>query len=315
MTPTEQLADLDLVIDGKKVASPSFAVDLYTDKPFTTIAEQVLACYDMFLRLCPPDRLRYYATETMDRHKETSARTFTMLPTWLKKGAPARKYVFLELMSGEDREAVPDFRLFVGGFEPGSIGYSDRAANQIRLCVPAAWGADHPSEMRDMVIHLASLVPFTAGHAGYSMEWSRYFKMKACPHAYRVGMRHPGFDIPGGANDRLMVGHDGLKTVGWLTLVGEPLLTSLGGTGRLEQQASVQVRTRPSGTGMMIEAGDLPEVGDVNRGDRLPALAEAFRLVAPVAQTAFQRSKAMTFLPGDMYENTQRWLRRFEAQQ
>lgn len=311
MIQPKDLTDLELVVGGTTAAAPVFIVDLYTDKLFSTIPEQVLACYEMFLRLCPPERIKHYATETMDQHKETSSRTFTMLPSWLKKGAAPRKYIYLELLSGDNREAVPDFRFLVAGYEPGSIGHSARFASLLRICVPAAWGGGHASEMRDMVIHLAGLIPYTAGHAGFAMDWSRYFEQKACPHAYQKGMRHLGFDVPGESNDCLVVGHDSMKTVNWLTLLGQPLLSKLGGVDQIRARASNRIKLRPTGGGLMLEAGDAPEVGDVNRGDPLPAYAEVYKLVEPVAEVGIQRSKAMTFLPGDEHQNTLRWLRRF----
>lgn len=310
MIQPQDVKDLELTVDRTLVVRPVFALSLFTDQPFTKIRESVIACHDMFLKLCPPDKLKHYLTETMDQHQRTTARSFTMLPTWLKKGAPAREEVFIEFMSSDNREEAPEFRLVISGNEDGSIGQESGCANTIHMSLPVSWGVEHADRMRDMMIHLGGLFPYTSGHAGFALEWSGYFDEEACSHAFSKGMRHPGFDIFDNSNDEDIAGSDSLKTVGWITLLGAGIVKRLGGRDKIRAALPERIRIREVGDGLMIETGDAPEIGDTNRRDPLPAYREVYKLVEPIAEAGFERSGALEFHPGDEMENTLRWLRR-----
>ncbi len=313
MTQPQDVKGLELVLDDTLVVRPAFAVSLFTATPFTAIPEPVLACHDLFLKLCPPEKVKHYLTETMDQHQRVTERTFTMLPTWLKKGAPKRKQVFIELTSSENREEAAEFRLEISGNEKGSISFAKKYANSIHMVFPAAWGVEHADKMRDLMIHLAGLFPYSFGYAGFALEWSAYFEEEACSHAFAKGMRHPGFDIYDNANDEEIVGHDSLNTVGWITLLGPELIERLGGREKVRAALSETIRMRDAGAGLLLTLGDAPEIGDTNRRDPLPAYRELYQLLAPIAEPGFERSGAMEFHPGDIVENTLRWLRRFSA--
>ncbi|MBS0447270.1 MAG: DUF3396 domain-containing protein [Proteobacteria bacterium] len=313
MIRPEDVPGLELIENGTLVVRPAFAATLFTSESFYAAAGPVLDCYDMFLKLCPPERLKQYLTETMDQHQRTSARTFTMLRTWLKPGAPRREQIFLELTSAENREEAPNFRLELSSNERGSVGFSSGYANSLHIVLPAAWGNVHADKMRDMVMHLAGLFPYSFGYAGYALEWSAYFQEEACSHAYAKGMRHVGFDIYHNGNDEKIVGHDSLNTVGWLTLIGPAMVQRLGGIDKIRAALPEAIGMSSAGAGLMLSTADAPEIGDTNRRDRLPAYRAVYSLLEPIAQAGFERSGALEFLPGDVEQNTLRWLRRLRS--
>jgi len=313
MTRPQDVKDLQLVEDGKVAVRPAFGVSLFTAKSFYEIPDAVLACQDLFLKLCPQGQVKYYLTETMDQHAKVTERTFTMLPTWLRKGAPKREQIFLELKSGDDREEAPEFRLEVSSNEDGSIGFESEFANSVHFTLPVAWGTEHADKMRDFLIHLAGFFPYSFGYTGFALEWSPYFEEEACTHAYAKGMRHPGFDIYDNANFEEIVGHDSLAGVGWLTLLGPELIGQLGGRHKIRSALAETTHIRDAGHGLMVSLGDAPEIGDTNRRDLLPAYRELYALLSPVAEVGIERSSAFEFHPGDVYENTLRWLRRFKT--
>ena len=76
----EQRGDGDVLI-----AVPVFGLTWYTDKAFSTIPKSVLDVANRFFSLCPPEELRWYATENMSKHKAATKKTAS------KKTATSRR--------------------------------------------------------------------------------------------------------------------------------------------------------------------------------------------------------------------------------
>lgn len=77
----------------------SFCCDvaLYTGADLSSIPDHVLHVYDRFFTICPPERLRWYATEHMSKHKPATPRVLDMLRGWLKPDAPPQKVIRIRL--------------------------------------------------------------------------------------------------------------------------------------------------------------------------------------------------------------------------
>ncbi len=306
-------ADIELVSNDVRWVSLTFAVSLYTNVLFSSIPEAVLSCYEKFLELCPPENLKFYATENMKRHKEVTARAQNMLKTWLKPGAPPRPYIMLELKDGPSYNSAPKYRFEVWGSEVGSPSYVSKHANLIHLAFPPEWGVERTQDIFNLVVDLCRGFPLQSGHAGFMFHCSQYRERESQNHAWAKSMRYRGIDIYAHPNDKKAVGHDGIKGVGWLTMLCQPFLEQLGGLQDIRKALPSEVEIISVGSVSILKAGPKPEIGDMNRRDFLPLYKAVYKVVKPLIEKTFGRSPALMAgeIP-DFEMNTQAWRRRFD---
>jgi len=301
-----------LVESGVRIVSFTFGIKLYTPELFSKIPEAVLGCYDRFLKRCPPERLKFYATENMKQHKPTTKRTFDMLRTWLKPDAPEREYVAIELHDGEVFNAAPHSMIKILGNEPSSLPHQSKNANLISMAFPAEDGFQRSAEMLAFVQELCGIFPFSSGHAGFSFECSRYEQRKSNTFAWQKSIRHPGIDISLPVKDAIAAGYDGLKTVGWLSIISDALAGTLGGSAKITKSLGKEVEAIPLKGGLLLKAGAEPRIGDTNRRDRLEEYRQVYKALKPLIEKAIARSKAISIAAPDFSDKSKAWFRRFE---
>jgi hypothetical protein len=307
------LRDMELTIEGVKGVSSVFGVNFYIPVTLSSCGEGVLTCYNRFLDLCPADRLTFYSTETMSRHKPVTKRALNMLPTWLKDGAPPRKFIAIELKSGEDYREAPSFKFEVLGGEQGSVAFRKKWANLISVDFPPEFGLEQPEVMLDFVKEVCGLIPYSSGQAGFALECSPYAQEMSQTHAWKTSMRHPGMDIHmGGRKTTIAAGQDALKGVGWLTILSDELARAVGGRDAIAQQLTSECEVLGVTRGFLVKAGARPAVGDRNRADYLPNYQSVYEAVRQLVNKAAERSPFLTLERGKE-EGTQAWFRRFEG--
>jgi hypothetical protein len=278
------LSQLDLTQDGLKLVALTFGINLYTGVSFYDCPEPVLKALDLFLERCPREQIRFFATETMRAHKPVTSNALKMPQTWLKPGAPTKEYVALELKSGEAYQDAPQFKYHIW-----SVAKS-KQAKVLSLAFPAVWGVEKTDELLALVRQLCDLFPFASGLAGYSFERSHYLEEDSETHAWNMSMRHVGIDIVRLPFDAKAPGSDAVKGVGWLTMLGSALLAELGGEQRVASQLSRDGELISSKHGVIIKAGPIPRIGDVNRNDVLPSYRNVYQIVSPLIERAAKRS-------------------------
>lgn len=307
---THETEPLNLFEEGACLVSLTFGLALYTDAIFTEIPGSVLKCYEAFLRLCSKDNLRFYATENMRQHKPITSRTFGMLQTWLKPGAPPKDFIYLELKDGKTYKEAPTFKFTVSGYSRTSPHYQRRhCANAISIAFPKEWGIERSKEMLDFTRELCSILPFQSGHAGFSYECSPYAQEQSRNFAWTMSMRHRGIDISRLLHDKDAVGHDAVKGVSWLTMICSAFVERLGGLSVIRNSLSREMEIIDTGGGILLKAGALPAIGDVNRRDLLPLYRQAYRVIAPLVAIAAERSPYLI-----SPEKTEAWFRRFAGE-
>lgn len=139
------------------------------------------------------------------------------------------------------------------------------------------------------------------GVAGYTYgawELDRYGDARAAIFAH--ARRHPGFDV-GQHSTYMRELHDRLRTVSWLTFVGEGLL------GNVAFAPDPLVTVSKVGAAIMLRAGDRPEPGDVNRRQIPLAYQRVDAALRPL-----RASTGIHFYAPWSAATTEAWLRRFE---
>lgn len=74
---------------------------------------------------------------------------------------------------------------------------------------------------------------------------------------------------------------DGLGSVNWLTAIGNDFVEKLGGR-RAFSSLGNSILVHELGTGVLVQAGESPSLGDINAGDALSAYREVAKFVMPV---------------------------------
>ncbi|MGZ8942691.1 MAG: type VI immunity family protein [Methylobacter sp.] len=295
--------DLELVKDELKLVSLTFGINFYTSRSFYDCGPDLLATFDAFAELCPVQTLNFYATETMKMHKPVNKRVLDMLPTWLDTGAPRKHYIALELKASKMYQDAPAWKYQVWS------EVADVQANILSIALSASFAQERLQTVLALVQKLGDTFPFRCGLAGFSFECSRYDKKESETYAWSTSMRHPGIDIVRIPYDDKAVGDDAIKGVNWLTLLDTNLVTQLGGERAMRAKLSEQIELLPCRYGLIIKAGPMPCIGDVNRGDKLPLYREVYALLVPWIEIAARRSMSFQ-LVHDYVERTEAWYRR-----
>lgn len=308
----ERGANLELRSDdGVRLVSLTAGVTLYTDVVLSENPKAVLGLYDLFLSAVPPSVLKFYGTENMRRHKPVTKRVLEMLPTWLEPGAPPREYIYIDLKDGEQYQDAALHKFHVYGLEPTNALFGGGRANLVSMAFPPAWALTEPERLLNFVTEATRLFPYVSGHAGLSLEVCPYETEESQTHAWRKSMRYRGVDVSRPALDAIAAGHDGVKTVNWLTLLGTGLVEKLGGRAKLRRRLSRDIEILETQSGLILKAGSRAELGDSNRSEALPLYKEVYRAVEPLIDVARERAPSFD-IEEDYVEKTQRWYRRLE---
>lgn len=304
MLTTDAISKLELVHERIPIVRLCFGLTICLREPPTLIASDLIYAYDKFVTLVGKATLRHYATQTMRKHRPVTPRALSIFGSWLAPNAPTSESYGIELTNADPFNGAPTIKFDFTGQEVTNAGRL-KSATQVRYVFPPDWGAERSAEVLDIAIELCGRLPFQSGYVCYGFECSRYFPRPAHEHAWAHSMRHPGIHIHQDVKDAAAAGFDAVRTVGWLTLLNEAFVTELG-----QPPVFDKCRVQAVKGGILIQAGDVPEIGDVNRKQDLPSYREAFRYIAPLVHRANARS-AWVSLADDAGPRTERWLNRF----
>lgn len=297
------------VMDGDvRIVSFCCEVALYTGVDLSSIPKQVVHIYDRFFTVCSPERLRWYATENMTKHKPVTPRVLEMLRGWLRPGAAPRKVINIALKDGIGFDEAPEYSFWVYGSEPGDLDHG-RDANSIRCAFPGAWAVANPKALLAFAADACAHFPYLWGQAGFALEMSRYYRGQSHIAAWRLSMQHPGLDISNTIADTSL-GLRGVKGVNWLTMLGSDYAGRIGGFDSIRQNLPESVELIPAGDGVILRAGPAPRWGRVNAQDLLPEYRAVYKVVAPLQDPIVQPYPSF-FPGGDGKAKTTAWMRRF----
>lgn len=289
-----------------RIGAPTFSIWLYTDKPLSTLPSETLACWNAFKSLVRPARLRWWATETSRQHKKVGKAALGKLDEWLAPGAPPREYLAIELHDGADFNWAPKTEFGVFGCEA-----KHQSANVVHMSFPASWALTRTAEMKKLVFFLADAFPHHSGHAGLSIRASKYLSRDAEKHAWQQSMAMPTVDVQSVTDHCFAVGPDGVRTLGWMTLVGKALLDELGGTSDVRKELPPAVEVTELRNSTVFTIGDKPAAVAASDDDGLEPYRALHRAIHPLVDRCLPRSKWLT-TGGDQSSNNRLWWSRFE---
>ncbi|NOK11710.1 DUF3396 domain-containing protein [Corallococcus exercitus] len=162
-----------------------------------------------------------------------------------------------------------------------------------------------PSHVRELALELASLIPFSSGHAGLSFNGVPQAsvvrdEMKA------LSFRYPAMDVISLDDVARDLGTR-VRAPAWMNFLGPPVLNELGGVEALRSRLhSPDTTVQALGPDRaVVTLGPAPEAGDTEQGQTLPAYRELARVLEP---WLYQSSSPED---SDLFYATRRWQRRF----
>jgi len=251
------------------------------------------------------NEVKLYNTANMKIMKTVDSEVLNMVPFWLggQTGIP-KGDLGIEMHSGKtSKDAVP----------PAFDMYCDRTSDEpnayFRMVLPVDWFVSDPTSFLELVHSAISDFPLLSGYAGYSFFWQTRDPeiMEKAAEYYKPWLkRHPGF-VHGETMEFVETALFGIVAVDWLTLLGSTYTEKLGGAERISKDLDNDIEVFPFNNGVIIQAGSLPKIGDVNRNDRLEAYQKVARylmgLRAPVEEA---------WIEGFEPEELEEWFARFD---
>jgi hypothetical protein len=163
----------------------------------------------------------------------------------------------------------------------------------------------NPAPFRDLVLEVASALPFRSGHAGLGFAYNSGDPEDERDEQLAAwNKRFHGIDT-GSPEDSAPFASRHIRGVNWLTMLDAAFVTTVGGKKALEGLGpDITVHALPRG--VAIQAGPLPRLGDVNELEDMTPYVKLNKLLKPI------RAEEM-HPPTDMSEEDARgWLARFD---
>jgi TseV toxin immunity protein TsiV len=277
-------------------------LDFYMRRQHTDMARAVMQSMDAYVNTVGAEKFSFYVDDEGDA-QELDAEGWSLTRRKLLEVRWPR--VILE-------EANPEgpvrYRFEYHGKridDPEWLG-SDKHACVASFWLPTEYLEQHgPERVRTLALELATPLPFCSGNGGLAFLGPN--NVVGVPEEIRERcFRHPGMDIPDVASFAYNIGTR-VRGPSWLTFLGEPLLSALGGVKALRERLhspGTTVCSLEEGR-VLATLGEWPEAGDTQQGHTLPAYRELARVLEPWLYEGPQYDK--DFSP----EERRRWARRF----
>jgi hypothetical protein len=203
-------------------------------------------------------------------------------------------------------ESVKDASRF--NFEIAAAGAWQKRLSYVTASWPIGFFAQRPETFRAMVRRWIDRTQPLHGYGGLGvlLPLDGPAAGRAVSEAYGLARRFPGLELDAPAH-QMRVLADGIKGVNWLTVVADRLLEPLGGPAALRARLDKRFDCYRYDTGLVIQAGDVPALGDAHQGVVPEPYRDLARLLAPI-RAHFEHS----LMSGLTAEQSAQWLSRFD---
>ena len=290
---------LVLRVDDAVRLQPCFDVTLFWSGSHIEKGAQIVDFYRRSLLLIG-SKIRFYRTETMRAASAVKKDSLDLIPLWFTGTKTTRDIYSLFLETGSVPDEPSD-RAFALNATPGK-GYA-------RVILPASVVSEDAG-LVDHILALGNTIPFDFGLAGYAVNWNHLGRdVEEVYDAMARLTRYPGLDLSDPSGTKFVV-TKGIKGVNWFTFLGPAYVEQLGGKNKLRRALGKNVVVHDLNHGVAIQAGPTPQLGDVNRRDKVPIYHEVGRVLVPV-----RAPHPPIFGPDGISDPdiTEKWLSRFDS--
>ncbi|MEX8519910.1 MAG: type VI immunity family protein [Leptothrix sp. (in: b-proteobacteria)] len=241
-------------------------------------AEHLTDAYSYALSLIK-DKLVFFESGSMAGAKKLKADSLGMVPFWLHNGKRREDIYMMQLKGGPYADEPSDVGLQFFGDEE-----EDPPAGAVTLTLPVST-TDQPEQLVALMRDIAECADFESGHCGYSISWDlgSDSAIDAEARMSSIAGRFQGIDLPKINATVLGFQHcesPSIKTVQWLTFLGMSVIERFGGTDQVKKALPALATVHEARTGLLIQAGPAPTVGDVNRKGDLSYIKAVGRTLA-----------------------------------
>lgn len=219
-----------------------------------------------------------------------------------------------------DGKAVAEpAKYYIGGIGIKSLHANENSYTEAHI--PISWAVTNGwDRFRELVQNWCDILQPVHGTAGPSLLFEPAMGSSYLNNAYGLLKRFPGLDHEeSGLWSNQVKDHvHKIRTINWLTVLGEPLIAEIGGretmrTALHDERPILDCPMFDYEGGTVMQAGGEPELGDLNFG----FIPETYRNVARVTKPLrFEeyRSGALAGVPKplDNLEETRSWIARFD---
>jgi hypothetical protein len=208
-----------------------------------------------------------------EEYEPCTAKTLASVRRRLEKGT--RSHFMVTLRDGQEPE-LPAYRFEYYGTEAEREPSDD---SYVEVWFPR----DYPERIGtaafiDALRRMAEAVPFASGYCSlalYSKTWPSNDVVRP------LVLRHPGIDIPD--NDCACDLGTQIRGAYWLTLLGQPALLGLGKLpSDVKAELGPEITIHDLANGVLLQAGERSEPGDVESGDVLPLIRRVAKYLEPI---------------------------------
>lgn len=294
---------------GRVYLREAMTVAFFFPPPICDAVDGLQRVLDLYLEAIPPGALTWSSIgASSEEWKPIDTTTLRRCRDQLKKEAAAkRRLTSFKLTDGEVGGDAPGYSIAVLGSPGGDTRVPDELC-LLQMTFPMeALDAASVDKFIEFCRQVASLIPYVSGYASPGLQWAELNRGEAAEESMPIALRHPGYDVEMNEQACLRLGSR-VRGARWLTFLGSELVVALGGRARLRSALSTPIDVEPSGSGSMIRASTLPEIGDVNKAIDGHGLREVAALLEPV--TAFEESALLGNFANHDHDLLRRWERR-----
>ncbi len=292
--------------EGDLLVRDSFVITFFCRKPLREVAQPFAACFERWLKIAPVEAKRWCLVGS-------NADTYRPL-TGQRLAKAQRQFDMAKVRAGEVRgfdlggpqQINSDYWFSFTGLEE----LEGNEASYLEIHFPTAV-LDSPGVpfLLKFVQQAAELVPYDSGYASLGLTYGIESQLIEYSEAVRgLAFRHPGLDVAINKGTAFDIAEK-LRGAYWLTFIGQEALAVLGGPQKLRKKLDRKISMVPVGVGWMLQAGEKPEPGDVNRGQTLPLLRSLAKVLEPVMH--FNDEALGHIFNTEDDEDLERWERRF----
>jgi hypothetical protein len=281
----------------------------FLPSPIASVVSPLAEAFQAFLKSIPKDALRWQSVgANSDEWSPISATAIRRclaqldsraaakrsLSSFALKDSPDANGYAIKVLGGRVDPDFPDERTLFQVQYPGELLESEGAAG-----------------IAGRAKVLGALLPYVSGYGSPALHWDDGMQGLAMAKARATVARHPGYDVSKNAAARSWI-NDKVRGARWLTFLGPKLVKSLGGRAALATSLGGSDFTIETvGRGLMIRAGDEPEVGDVNKKIGTPLLRKLAKVLEPITLFGELALSECEFFEGLNDPFMDKWERRF----
>lgn len=293
---------------GEIAARDNLVLAFFGKRPFSEMAQGAGEALAQWLGAIPRDQLTWVLIG------KDSAKYKKLTPAALAK---CQEALAVEVAAASDTfvricgpEAIgPDYRATIKGYrQPQKIAFADETS-LVEFVFPANF---HQKFGAGRFVALAAkmfdLLGCDSGYASPALYYGlRGEYEQAAEFIAAHAFQHHGFDVPNNVSTAVSMG---VKCRGarWLTMLSSDLVKRAGGLDSLKREIEPGVEILALSSGVLLRAGEEPEIGAVNRGIGTPLVASVARAVEGIT---YFNDDSLLPLFGDDADRRDHWERRF----